>query len=171
MEAAEAAAREAEKAKLTTNKKRDDTRRGRRGGGRCRPIGSSSSSYSRQDVKAGKRGTLGSGKKQELIRGRNTNRRGRDEETDTQRIHTFKHHGGEKFEEYLFLQMIFKAIAKRMDKSEDCSRKQRFLAEDRMLNHHSHSRNYHHPSKEENMQMVLMDTQQRFRELLGVRQI
>ena len=98
MEAAEAAAREAEKAKLTTSKKRDDMRRGRRGGGGCRPRGSSSSSYSRQDAKAGKRGTLGSGKKQEFHRGRNANRRSRDEETDIQRIHAFKHHGGETFE-------------------------------------------------------------------------
>ena len=67
--------------------------------------------------------------------------------------------------------LVFTAIAKRMDKSETCSRRQRFLEEERMLNHHSHSRNYHHPSKEESIQMVLMDTQQRFRKLLGVRQI
>ena len=96
MEAAESAARDAEKAKLKKNISQSG-RKGRRGGSKVerRPRGSSSSSYSRQECKARKGKAFRSGKDHDYYRARNIYRRNKDGGREQHRIHPSRHQGGQ----------------------------------------------------------------------------
>ena len=66
------------------------------------------------------------------------------------------------------LAIIFTAIARRIEKGQASLMRDRILTEEEMLTNPVNSRKFRNQSKEDNMQMVLRDTQQRFRKLLMV---
>ena len=100
METAEAAARDAEKAKLKKNTIQSG-RRGRRGGskGEQRPGGSSSSSYSRQEYKKRKGEAIRMGKDRDYYRTRNIYKRNNDGGKVTHRMLPTRHQGGQYYSE------------------------------------------------------------------------
>ena len=68
--------------------------------------------------------------------------------------------------------LISTAVARRIEKGQACMERDRIIsAEEGTLYNPVHSRGLLIPTKEENMQMVLRDTQRKFRKLLRVSQV
>ena len=92
MEVAETAAKEAEKSKKRKTKQTDQQIRGKTGKV-CPTKGSTSSSFTRKDVKEKMKTSGGFNKEHEIRKCRNRNRRNRERNRNVQKIPSVKKHG------------------------------------------------------------------------------